>query len=1024
MRIEITQPNGEVVDITPYLPQPAILGFKLDESLDLAHTSIKNTPFEKAFTPLSAVTIYLDDNTPQYFVMAEDVISDNFYNGTYDHDLNFIEETKILERKVSDTKTYTQPLNNDLRAVIEPTKPIPEIITNTMIIPVIPFTNNGITSKTQAVYTIPYDTNSTITCKAPSYYFDLPSAQVRDIINVSTQFTITFMSYTGQRQVLYDQTDTGNLLLGEYTTQTTDYVINASARGTYILHYKTQATKSIPTPRTGRLEFTVTLTCIPTSEIEDLVIDDYTIWDACDILLKTYETIRVDETQDLTLYEGSTITADPYYYTKAELQAIRAPEFTFTKMTLWEAFSIIGQKIHAIPKLENGVVKFQRLDVPKYAVLADPSIEAKYLMSQSGSWSNEQFCSEIDTNVDNLVDVDNIAEGSITEPFSDIYQTPRAESGNIQLTTEDCFIRTRLPIERIIKIELGRLPNGAYGGNPVGDITKYVMEIAEYNALSSYTTTFPSKAMALTYTYGERNITGLTFRAENVWANVFNLPIFNNYAIWNIISDKTGIGVDVIKQLFTDVYDLKYLQFKITYIPRISGRVKQSKTYVNDIATKSTITVNQQANVVSNEYFGESIKGIVARYGNPEIQKVFYLPRNDTGIARIPKIGEKWGKNVSNFNVTGKGYIVSEVNTEWYYDFIKVEVHLSKNFNRYNQYVGADNTLRKYEVSEKQAYEREPIYQEYLVLSYDNNPLTFSSPSASLIQSDGLSQIMNSFIYNHTGNPIDRILVQGYTEDNDPISAKYTLPIVALGVGNSMYYKFNYADNYSAGDSTVPAISSNITYTLQQLNPYSDYWGRIAKLRFDLGNGTNEDYDFETSYNIGNALPNYQLNIGHYLMRTNVSEQAEADKAIQLYKDNREIINCDIALHFATDDRQIIIGSALARTNGTVSNQTTKYKLYILPNEISGFMQTVDLTSATYVGNFDAGDITVDAVSNVWRGAITKTFTANDTGSAWVLVDEDTNAFIMGRNMSIVSGYTEIAMPYIYAVRKIKYKGD
>ena len=49
----------------------------------------------------------------------------------------------------------------------------------------------------------------------------------------------------------------------------------------------------------------------------------------------------------------------------------------------------------------------------------------------------------------------------------------------------------------------------------------------------------------------------------------------------------------------------------------------------------------------------------------------------------------------------------------------KYSLGLSKDFNRWNEYVGIDNNQRFYEISEKQAIERYVNYEDYLVISDD-----------------------------------------------------------------------------------------------------------------------------------------------------------------------------------------------------------------------------------------------------------------------------------------------------------------
>ena len=68
--------------------------------------------------------------------------------------------------------------------------------------------------------------------------------------------------------------------------------------------------------------------------------------------------------------------------------------------------------ISAIPELNDNEISFKKLGQKEYATL--PSKSVGYTAQ-----SVEQFCSEIDTNVDNLVNLDDEQVGSIIEPYID-----------------------------------------------------------------------------------------------------------------------------------------------------------------------------------------------------------------------------------------------------------------------------------------------------------------------------------------------------------------------------------------------------------------------------------------------------------------------------------------------------------------------------------------------------------------------------------------------------------------------------
>lgn len=122
-------------------PYGAKFGNLLDERLDEGYITLKHLKQEQPFRPFTLVKIELtnantafrskikeysgDDITQslsknmltqtkeEYFFVADDNVT-NYPNGSefYNHSLYLIEITKILERFIGDSITFTNPLNN------------------------------------------------------------------------------------------------------------------------------------------------------------------------------------------------------------------------------------------------------------------------------------------------------------------------------------------------------------------------------------------------------------------------------------------------------------------------------------------------------------------------------------------------------------------------------------------------------------------------------------------------------------------------------------------------------------------------------------------------------------------------------------------------------------------------------------------------------------------------------------------------------------------------------------------------
>ena len=84
----------------------------LDSALDNGVLNLFMIPRKEVFKPFTPITITKDSDTYTMFV-ASDKVTEIIGTGKYKHDLVLIEETKLLEKKIVDTNTTTQPLIHD-----------------------------------------------------------------------------------------------------------------------------------------------------------------------------------------------------------------------------------------------------------------------------------------------------------------------------------------------------------------------------------------------------------------------------------------------------------------------------------------------------------------------------------------------------------------------------------------------------------------------------------------------------------------------------------------------------------------------------------------------------------------------------------------------------------------------------------------------------------------------------------------------------------------------------------------------
>lgn len=484
----------------------------------------------------------------------------------------------------------------------------------------------------------------------------------------------------------------------------------------------------------------------------------------------------------------------------------------------------------------------------------------------------------VDSNAEHLINQLDKYGGIIVEPYSGGAKTVRTESQYIRVTDENMIIATQYPIYSVEDLEYVYEKDGQILSQ---SIKPYVFEKTQYDTqLSSYDAQYPySKAYGLYFAQGEKNIRGLSFKVPSA-----SSVVFKNYAIVNIL--KQILGEDF------ELPEYPLLQFRITYTPIYDVRLTQSKPNYKDFKYPAALIVNQQSNIIESRYYGENLKGAVARLGNIE-KSVMY---NCGSLSKVPKAGQLYKDD----------YYISAVAAEILPNYIRCTLGLSKDFNRLSQYIGVSSEKRYYEISEKQAIERNVLYREYIVIG-NQEPID-EEVSASRITPQMLKAIAATFTQTGSFKPLTNVVAKGISYKGNALN-EISLPVISSAFGNSISFSWRYADNYSAGayvSERSGTINGDITGYWQDDARYTDYYGRMYYYSFRVfGEGAQPTaQNFEE---IGLALP-YKRVDGE--VTNNVYIDASVDPYI-LRKDNREALQVNFQIDFVTNS-DIIIGSALA----------------------------------------------------------------------------------------------------------------
>lgn len=392
----------------------------------------------------------------------------------------------------------------------------------------------------------------------------------------------------------------------------------------------------------------------------------------------------------------------------ARYDKVLAPPFTMTQCTLREQLKIIGGFIHAEPRLTDGVITFEPFCGNELAeVMADgkkiPLNQYPYAIRKNSQDINE-YCTSVDTRAENLVNSIDKRKGSIIDPDGKNYRSLRSETINARIDENNGEVVTAYPIYEIEKVMCGiakRNPKNAadyWVLDPV-DITDYVVEETAYRSnLSSYSGSFPySKAFAIYYAQGSKNIKGLFFKAPSVIDNAYK-----DYSIVNILKQVTGKILKQVTGKSSLDNDYPLYSFQITYKPIYNARFTHSKPYIDPDENERTLFYNQSENLIEASYYGENVKGAVARLGNAQQSLTYYFK----DIDNIPKAGQLFDDD--NY--------ISSVMVQVMPSYLKCTITLSKDFNRLSEYIGVKSLKYLYEVNERAAYDRTILLKEYIVI--------------------------------------------------------------------------------------------------------------------------------------------------------------------------------------------------------------------------------------------------------------------------------------------------------------------
>ena len=652
--------------------------------------------------------------------------------------------------------------------------------------------------------------------------------------------------------------------------------------------------------------------------------------------------------------------------TEQWFSTITAPEYCFTRSTLYEVLMEIGgtKEVNAVPRLlwNDETNAFDTITFVKQGDSQDEYTlpEGVKISGKEVDVTSEEYCEEFDSYAENIVNTLDAARGSIIEPSANggTYYYLAATSEELTITDNTAIIGTSRPIYRVIKLMAN------YNGNSA-DITPYLFEAAEYDNLTSYKGSYPyAKEWALRYAQGDNKITGLCLKAEtitDIGQNTTNMAIYNILWRMGVITDGSKPGICNIG-------------FNITYIPINTGRVKQRKPYL-DWKGSGTQFYNQGGNVVEMDYYGNHLKNRLAKVGNP-IKKITFRLKDQTP----PKIGQVYYDEEDE-----ELLYISQVDEEVGLTYTLITMWCTRNVNKLYSYTAINSRKRQYAIDERMSVDRHINISEniYIGDEVDESDSSFTSR--------GITTFMAEFSGSSTTEPVGRAITRGMNGDDYVGENQVAHSVVCAAFGNSIYFGFRYADNYSAGNQSVDLASAK---RMVRAVPYGDDNGMFDYLQVRLQTG---------GFVARNEYPEYEYVIGDPARNILSFQQSGIHGRIPVYKDSRDIIHVEVQEHFIATRRSIIIGSELAYCNRLIRGTSDTFGVAFLPYRLNEQRETLDLKD-----EYKAGDLATSAVTITGRkaviSAITNTTKTDKAAKSWAIYNKANNRLVIGENMDIAVG--------------------
>jgi hypothetical protein len=426
-------------------------------------------------------------------------------------------------------------------------------------------------------------------------------------------------------------------------------------------------------------------------------------------------------------------------------------------------------------------------------------------------------------------------------------------------------------------------------------------------------------------------------------------------------------------------------EFRFTYVPYFSTRVRLNKDDVTDHPYNTQMSANQGERIVSAERLLRNIYGMAQRLGQDEIEfKRFY-----TDLGEMFELGQ----------ITADGFVIASKHITYYLNYYIVTYLLSKNFNRFANRIALNQENRPFDIGRgSQTTTRNLLYNEYVEL--DTEP----KENTSLIRNLGVGTFMNTLRpspISTLNRPIRYGIFAG-AEIADVLSSEGILITpVTFSEGNALNFYWSFDDVVKAGDRLNLSIYGNppkfLGIELPTPQVYNNRNIRYTDNNEELNN-FELSFGFELPEVIPDDLPIVSIPSDSLSSIGGHSFNGVFNDNFLVKKDKSEILSMNYILSVLPNFRynnKIVVGRELTFSNNLIiANKNANLLIYTSENETYNSIENLFVkgtaTPYTYAVSIEqgSGKIVADIpnIQNLASWAI-----GDDEGNLYLGVNVDTD---------------------------------